>query len=367
MDTQAKACHETTFSGRLSLKDVLHLASWHSIHAGVPVRRQLLELAALRMLRRQSVHYYYYSRLYRRSLSWLEKLDHFNSTEYETLCRKLNPLRAAYRHKIVQKALLQLAGVPTPKLLGSLRGNAGWSHTGAPLHEAAHLHALLSSDHCKAIVLKDELGLGGDGVHKFSVLVDGRCVTLRQGGMGQTLSCAELLARFADTHHGYLIEELFEQHPLMAAWNASSVNTVRVWVAARARDESIVLGAFLRVGRPGSFVDNTASGGLIGLLDEETGRVIEVTTGDLYRRRLRRRPDASPWPEEPLPYWQKVQSLATRVLPLFPGIRLAGLDIAIGPLGPAVIEVNVLIPSIQGFGSFDKPGRALFRRAGLLA
>ena len=360
------AAQDPTFGKALSLRDVAHLAKWHSRNNGVPVHRQLMELTALRVLRRQSVHYYYYSRLYRPQLSWSEKLDHFHSTEYNKLCRKLNPLRAAYRNKIVQKALLQLAGLPTPKLLGSLQRKAGWTYAGTPLHDAEQLRRLLTSSHCKAIVLKNSLGLGGAGVRKYTVLTEDDDIRLRDEETGSRLSCCDVIVRFGDASEGYLIEEFFEQHPLMAGWNASSANTVRVWVAS-VGEESIVLGAFLRVGRPGSLVDNTSAGGLIGLLDEQSGDVLEITTGDLYRRRLMQQFDGSPWPGEPLPHWPDVRRLAVRVLPLFGGIRLAGLDIAIGALGPTVIEVNVLIPSIQGFGSFDKPGRALFRQAGLVA
>ena len=81
-------------------------------------------------------------------------------------------------------------------------------------------------------------------------------------------SALDLIARLGDEPR--LIEVYLDQHPAYAAFNASSVNTLRIWVLRRAGKVNTRF-AYLRIGRAGSLIDNRVSGGIVALLDVRTG------------------------------------------------------------------------------------------------
>ena len=58
----------------------------------------------------------------------------------------------------------------------------------------------------------------------------------------------------------------------MAAWNQSSVNTVRVPTILTGKGFH-VLGCFMRTGRVGSIIDNAGGGGILAAVDDESGIV----------------------------------------------------------------------------------------------
>ena len=61
----------------------------------------------------------------------------------------------------------------------------------------------------------------------------------------------------------FLIQKYIEQHNYFKQFNNSSVNTVRVMTYRSVRNEEImILSSVLRIGKPGSIVDNQASGGI---------------------------------------------------------------------------------------------------------
>ena len=64
-------------------------------------------------------------------------------------------------------------------------------------------------------------------------------------------------------HNNFLIQKYIEQHNYFKQFNNSSVNTVRVMTYRSVRNEEImILSSVLRIGKPGSIVDNQASGGI---------------------------------------------------------------------------------------------------------
>lgn len=70
---------------------------------------------------------------------------------------------------------------------------------------------------------------------------------------------------YLDRHYGknYLLQEYITQHPYYAQFNSSSINTIRLFTYRSVESNQIIpLQAVLRVGRPGSYVDNQAAGGV---------------------------------------------------------------------------------------------------------
>ena len=77
-------------------------------------------------------------------------------------------------------------------------------------------------------------------------------------GDGGAEAMGALLDSYA--HVDYIVQRAVVQHAELAAFNDSSLNTVRV-VTLVFRGEAHVLSAILRIGKPGSGVDNYSSGG----------------------------------------------------------------------------------------------------------
>lgn len=68
----------------------------------------------------------------------------------------------------------------------------------------------------------------------------------------------------------WVVEEIIKQHPSMAQWNESSVNTLRV-PTFRTTDGGRIVQPFFRTGRKGSIVDNAGQGGVFAVFDPDTG------------------------------------------------------------------------------------------------
>ncbi len=62
-----------------------------------------------------------------------------------------------------------------------------------------------------------------------------------------------------------------------------------------------------------------------------------------------------------LPHWDAVTRLAREAIKAFPRIGVVGLDIAFGPSGPVLIELNVC-PDYIGCAWMDMPLKQLDRR-----
>lgn len=122
-----------------------------------------------------------------------------------------------------------------------------------------------------------------------------------------------------------------------------------------------MVGVLLRIGRRQVMVDNTAVGGLICTVGEQTGLLQQLSTGDLFRRELPQHPDSGiAVTGLVLPHFAAAKQLACDALASFPGMAIAGLDIAITEHGPEVIEINLDNPAQIGTACFGKPGRRLF-------
>ncbi len=349
---------------RLQLaRDILAVVAAKAADGGLPIWRQLGEMAWLKISRQQTYRFYLMARMWRPTMSWADKRAHFNHRDFSRLVDGLNPpaLRQPYRHKREQKRLLQQQQVATPAWFGFFHPEHGRTADGAPLTTVAELSALLSQHPDQRLVLKRVIGSGGEGFLSYVVRIDPHGQPgLQHPVTNQQLSVDALLAQLKQSDAGYLIEAYLVQHPTLAQFNPDSANTLRIWVTNEA-GELRVVGAFLRIGRRHVMVDNTAAGGLICTLDQETGELQELTSGDLWRRTYAAHPDSGIAPRGiRVPYFAEAKQLACQALTCFPGMGIAGLDIAITAQGPSVIEINLDNPAQIGTACFDRPGRLLF-------
>lgn len=312
-------------------------------HLGVP--RQLAEIAALRLLHGVGPRYYHMAGFWRRDLSWRDKTSQLTAHEYSRRVGILNPVnyRKLSQNKIPEKAILSLFGIPTARFLGRLNARVGCDGNGRALRDASDLERLAHEQQATRLVIKPVEGWGGKGIHIPAVHFEGGttfCEVSDRVPRSAQDYCTDILKLEQGTD--WMVEEYFEQHPTLSGLNPSSVNTVRIWILDCGEPGYQVLAAILRIGREGMVVDNTSSGGIAAPVDLASGRLGParelLPEYDVYPRH----PDhGAPIEGVMLPYWSEVRQLATRALAVFPGLRFAGLDVCIGPLGPVVQELNV--------------------------
>lgn len=324
--------------------------------------RQLGEMASLRIMHGVGPSYYHTAAFWRRELAWSDKTSQVSASEYRRRIELLNP--ASYRklsqNKIPEKAILSLFGVPTPRFLGRLEASKGCDSDGHPLCNAVDLERLASEHRAIRLVFKRLEGWGGKGV-LIPAIEHGPPMTFHDPGSCDTCDAQDYCTEMLGLGRGgdWIVEEYFEQHPDLSAVNPTSVNTVRIWVIDCGADGYRVIAAYLRIGRGNMFVDNASSGGIVAPIELSSGRLRAARDAHAEHNIYPRHPDhGAPIEGVVLPCWPDVQKLAMRALSVFPGLRFAGLDVAIGPSGPVVLELNVS-PDREGAAFTDCPSSKL--------
>lgn len=321
------------------LSGILRLCRMRAAEGNLGTWRQLGEMVILRILRGVGPGYYHTAGFWRRSLRWSDKTGQLSASEYRLLVARLNPLqyRKLSQNKIPEKAILTLFGIPTPRFLGRLQAQIGTDFAGRPLRTPEDLERLTEDCATARMVFKQPEGWGGKGVHIPKI--ERSPVMFREPGESEAVGMQAYCNATLDLARGgdWIVEEYFDQHPVLMSLNPGSVNTVRMWVLDRG-----VLTAYLRIGRANMFVDNASSGGIVAAIDLESGRLHAGQDAHAEHKHYPRHPDHGATIEGVvLPHWQRVRDIAERTVSVFPGVRFAGLDIAIGESGPSVLELNV--------------------------
>jgi hypothetical protein len=138
----------------------------------------------------------------------------------------------------------------------------------------------------------------------------------------------------------FIVQEYIEQHPWFARLNESSLNTVRILTFRSINDEkTVILHRLLRAGRPGSVVDNQASGGIACAIDEE-GNLMSFGV-DKAGRRHKGTENATFGDAGVVPYLSVIDEAALQIASAYRYSRLLGLDFAVSASGEVIlIEVN---------------------------
>lgn len=142
----------------------------------------------------------------------------------------------------------------------------------------------------------------------------------------------------------YVIEEVIRQHPDMASFNPSSVNTVRIMTMIY-DGNFIPLSAVLRMGVDGSRVDNCSSGGIVcGILQhgDEAG-ITKCVAYNANGDKFLSHPQTGEFGFKRIPSWEKILEVVEKLAWRFSGIsQLISWDIAVDEDGePVVIEMNI--------------------------
>lgn len=139
-----------------------------------------------------------------------------------------------------------------------------------------------------------------------------------------------------------LAEECIIQHPVMAEFNAHSVNTFRICTVLN-DGEPHVLYYYVRMGSGKRVVDNLHSGGVTCPVDHETGKIMYAgySAYEGVRKTHEVHPDTGhQLVGFQLPMYREALEMAYAAARLLPQVGYVGWDIAITEKGPVLIEGN---------------------------
>jgi hypothetical protein len=320
----------------------------------LPVWRQLIEMSLLYFFRRIGPRYYMQGRWGRAEIPFRHKWQHINRTEYRRLIHRLNPqnYRKSSQHKLIEKAVLSLQNITTPRFIGFVHAARGRSSQGKPVQSALQLRELLLPFVDQRVCFKPVESFGGFGFASYLVTLTGDQLALIRKADEPPLRVEEWWDINGQNEDGFLLESFLQQHPDLAALHQHSLNTIRIWVVLL-NGSWQVLGGFLRIGCHGSQVDNQSSGGIACPLHVDSGTIRFAIDSARPGYPVQIHPNTKhALPGFQVPFWQEAKVLAGEAVAAFPHMRLAGLDMAITPSGPCLIELNVM-PDYMGCAYMD--------------
>lgn len=152
-------------------------------------------------------------------------------------------------------------------------------------------------------------------------------------------SAEELFNKLVASKAKWMVEERIKQSAEMAAWNASSINTVRL-PSFLNKKGFFILAPILRTGRAGSCIDNTSAGGVFALIDSVTGKICS-SGHDIYNHIYHEHPDSHvTFKGYQIPRWDELVQTARKVHETFPDHIYIAWDFALTDYGWDLIEGN---------------------------
>lgn len=138
----------------------------------------------------------------------------------------------------------------------------------------------------------------------------------------------------------YLIEEKLVNSPELAAINASSLNTLRVYSILDQSNSCNLLAMMLRVGKMGSDVDNWGAGGVAYNVDLESGTIVGYGIDKKGKKHIFHPGTDKIMPGFKIPNYNELLKIIEKLSNIDQKARFVGWDIAITPDGFDLIEMN---------------------------
>lgn len=137
----------------------------------------------------------------------------------------------------------------------------------------------------------------------------------------------------------HILEERIIQTSEMAAFNASSVNTVRA-ITFNTRHGIVVPYCTIRTGQPGSFIDNGGAGGVQACIDFETGKIITDGFDEFGGEFTAHPASKTVFKGYQFPDWEQLKELMREVASQLPLVKFIGWDLAHTEKGWIIVEGN---------------------------
>lgn len=144
---------------------------------------------------------------------------------------------------------------------------------------------------------------------------------------------------FATYRTDFVFQHVVRQHPTLALFNPTSVNTIRIVTYRDPRKKRKVVYALIRFGGAGSIMDNICSGGGFCIIDVETGKLKDRMKHCYPRMRAEKIPDSFP---NEIPCFDKIKYAVLTLHSKLPHFDVIGWDVTVDPEEHLVlVEYNV--------------------------
>jgi hypothetical protein len=168
----------------------------------------------------------------------------------------------------------------------------------------------------------------------------------RRGNEWHSISSDDVLnENFLRNHYvkNFVLQEVVEQHPYMAQFCKTSFNTLRIATYRSVRDEQVkILGSSMRIGKDGSFVDNTHAGAMAVGINKDNGTLNHYIFTQFGKKETEWNGVNFEKNTFVIPNWDKVIAFAKEVAQRNQRCRLLALDLGLDKNGnPIFIEENI--------------------------
>ncbi|MFN6429965.1 hypothetical protein EUCA11A_29070 [Eubacterium callanderi] len=134
-----------------------------------------------------------------------------------------------------------------------------------------------------------------------------------------------------------LFEEVLTQHPELAAFNNTSINSLRIVTLVCADDSVKIMAAVLRLGRKGKIADNFHHYGIAALIDIDTGIVYTVGVDREWKRYVKHPDSGKAIVGFTIPNWYEIIKVVEQAAKVVPEVRYVGWDVTIKNDGSIVL------------------------------
>ena len=174
------------------------------------------------------------------------------------------------------------------------------------------------------------------------------------GGKGIKRYNGESFESLIDLYsNGFILEPCLKNERNFREFHEPSLNTVRVGTV-HLNDRTEIPFAFVRFGKDGNCIDNARAGGIMGLVDVDSGVIVAACDED--RNHFVFHPNSHKQIIGfGIPMWEEAKKLVRQLAEIVPENRYTGWDIALTEDGWVLIEANckgqfvAQIPLKEGF------------------
>jgi hypothetical protein len=281
------------------------------------------------------MHYYRY-RLFEKDLSYEELIDYVPSYYFynhymPSIYGNLKTL-PVIDSKIRMNDYFRTRNIDTPATLAIIKKGNIFDPAGQKLlyNELAQK---LSASGSPAFFVKPDKGMGGSGIFTIKKTIDRFII--------DTVIMDEKLFASRTRNKDFIIQESISQRSDIKAINQTSVNTLRV-ITQRSGNNYKIPAVVLRIGRNGSYVDNSAQGGISVNIDIESGQLNKYAFTEHTNEKFTRHPDSGfRFEGFALRDWDKIKQSILDYAAKAPEFPDVAWDIAIMEDGITVIEINL--------------------------
>ena len=236
-------------------------------------------------------------------------------------------------NKLIFNDLFTCYGIPVPRVLFSFRNARFFSKSGEEMSDIS-VTRCLSDAKTRRIFAKKATGNCGKGVFVFTKTDQGYRAS------DGTMVDAAFIRKFCGKED-YHFEEQLSQDQVLSQFCPDTINTVRVVTKNRTGKESVIVGASIRFGRMGGYVDNLAQGGVSVNLNIDTGELFDFGMREYDLTKYYEHPDTGiRFAHVLIPQWPEIKEMIDHVSSLVPPFREIGWDIALTLDGPVIVELN---------------------------